>query len=87
MNHKIATGLLSLSLLAGATALATMASGSPAAAVAAEPGGAAVTFYGTMERNTSWTQSQKVGFYSFTDTGEADAFTALTTQDTKLVTG
>lgn len=87
MNHKIATGLLSLSLLAGATALATMASGSTAAAVAAEPDGAAVTFYGTMERNTSWTQSQQVGFYSFTDTGEADAFTALTTQATKLVTG
>ena len=87
MNHKIAIGLLGLGLAAGAGTIAGFRPSAPAAAATAAADTETVTFYGTMERNTSWTQTQNVGFYSFTDSGEPDEFTMLTSQTNKMVTG
>lgn len=89
MNHKIAIGLLGLGLAAGAGTIAGFRPSAPAAAATATAAAdtETVTFYGTMERNTSWTQTQNVGFYSFTDSGEPDEFTMLTSQTNKMVTG
>lgn len=89
MNHKIAIGLLGLGLAAGAGTIAGLHPSAPAPvpATAAAAESESITFYGTMERNTTWNQTQQVGFYSFTDTGAPDEFTMHTSQTTKLVTG
>lgn len=97
MRKKFTLSLTALTVASAALATASFVSPGDAKepdrvstppVVAAPADDDAVTFYGTMERNTSWGQTGKVGFYSFTDKGPADEFISLSgTQTERLVTG
>lgn len=88
MNHKFTLSLFGLGLAAAAAAITAYTPWQPLRAPQSSEAVESVTFFGTMERNNTWTDSQKVGFYSFKSDGAADAFTSHHIYSSnRLVTG
>lgn len=91
MRLKPASFGLAATFLAGISLMATTSAdvGAPQyGAGTATPQAEAVTFYGSMEINNSWTQTPKVGIYEFASNGEPDDYKAVSeTQTGRLVTG
>ncbi|MDE6853721.1 MAG: choice-of-anchor J domain-containing protein [Muribaculaceae bacterium] len=88
MNHKFTLSLFGLGLAAAAAAITAAAPWQALRAPRSSEAAESITFYGTMERNNTWTDSQKVGFYSFTSDGAADEFSSYRIFSTnRLVTG
>ena len=88
MNHKFTLSLFGLGLAAAAAAITAYTPWQALRAPESTGTTESITFYGTMERNTTWTESQKVGFYSFTVNGESSDYTTHRIFDgNRMVTG